>query len=123
VPLAKLQSHVLRLLAAQRDLNSHIACGIALNHDGPRYSRDADAFHNSEERLAKAATEDADEITSAGFQFAWTQVLTGKRDAEVEGLGETIPLELSPRTKCRVSFAEPFGTSKRQPKCFGYVSA
>lgn len=93
VPLTKLQSHVLRLLAAQRDLNSYVAGGIALNREGPRYSRDVDLFHDSEERLEVAADTDADILTRAGLGFVWTHILTGKREAEVEGLEDRLRLE------------------------------
>jgi hypothetical protein len=93
VPLTKLQSHVLRLLAAQRDLNSYVAGGIALNREGPRYSRDVDLFHDSEERLAIAASADAETLSHAGMQFEWTQVRTGKREAEVAGFDDRLRLE------------------------------
>ncbi|HNR52032.1 MAG TPA: hypothetical protein PKI80_10655 [Deltaproteobacteria bacterium] len=44
VPLTKLQSHALRILAAQRSPDSYIAGGVALNRDGPRFSSDIDIF-------------------------------------------------------------------------------
>jgi len=93
VPLTKLQSHVLGLLAAQRDLNSYIAGGIALNREGPRYSRDVDLFHDSVERLETAAKADAETLRNAGLKFTWKQILTGKREAEVEGLDDQLRLE------------------------------
>lgn len=54
VPLAKLQSHVLRLLAAGRSPGSYIAGGVAINREGPRFSGDIDIFQASENRLAAA---------------------------------------------------------------------
>jgi nucleotidyltransferase AbiEii toxin of type IV toxin-antitoxin system len=93
VPLTKLQSHVLRLLAAHRDLNSYVAGGIALNREGPRYSRDVDLFHDSEERLEIAANTDAEILSNAGLRLAWLQRLTGKREVEVEGLDDRLRLE------------------------------
>ena len=54
MPLTKLQSEVLRALAAQRSPDSYIAGGIALNHDGPRFSRDIDIFQDSQQRLEAA---------------------------------------------------------------------
>ena len=89
MPLTKFQSQVLGLLAAKRDLNSFIAGGIALNREGPRYSRDVD----SEERLEIAANADAEILTRAGMKFTWTQILTGKREAEVERLNDRLRLE------------------------------
>jgi len=93
VPLTKLQSRVLRLLASERDLNSYVAGGIALNREGPRYSRDIDLFHDSQVRLEQAALSDAEIIKKSGLSFAWVHILTGKREAEVEGLGERLRLE------------------------------
>ncbi len=52
VPLTKLQSHVLRILAAQSSPDSYIAGVVALNRDCPRFS---DIFQDSEKRLATAA--------------------------------------------------------------------
>jgi hypothetical protein len=60
VPLTRLQSHVLRLLAAERSPDSFIAGRIAINREGPRFSGD---------------------------------IVTGKRDAEVQGLGDRMRLE------------------------------
>jgi hypothetical protein len=53
VPLTKLQSHVLRLLAAGRSPDSYIAGGVAINRDGPRFSADIDIFQDSEDRLER----------------------------------------------------------------------
>ena len=58
VPISKFQSDVLRLLAAQRSPDSYIAGGVAINREGPRFSRDIDIFHNSEARLESAAKAD-----------------------------------------------------------------
>ena len=44
MPLTKLQSHVLRVLAAERSLDCYIAGGIAINRAGPRFSSDIDIF-------------------------------------------------------------------------------
>jgi hypothetical protein len=93
VPLTKLQSHVLRTLAAQRSPDSYVAGGVALNRDGPRYSNDIDIFQDSEDRLAGAAEADAATLTEAGLAFAWRKIQTGKREAAVSGLGETMRLD------------------------------
>jgi hypothetical protein len=37
MPLSKFQSEVLQTLAAQRDPESYIAGGVAINRDGPRF--------------------------------------------------------------------------------------
>ena len=59
MPLTKLQSHVLRVLAAGRSLDSYIADGVAINREGSRFSGDIDIFQDSENRLAAAAEADA----------------------------------------------------------------
>lgn len=59
MPLTKLQSEVLRALSAQRSPDSYIAGGIALNREGPRFSRDIDIFQDSQKRVELAAEADA----------------------------------------------------------------
>jgi hypothetical protein len=55
VPLTKLQSLVLRTLAAVRTPDLYVGGGVAINIHGPRYSGDIDIFQDSEERLLSAA--------------------------------------------------------------------
>jgi len=93
MPLTKLQSHILRLLAAGRSPDSYIAGGIAMNREGPRFSGDIDIFQDSEERLAAAAEADAKVLIEAGLAFSWKKIQIGKRDAEIEGLGDKTRLE------------------------------
>ena len=69
MPLTKLQSHVLRLLAAERSPDSYIAGGVALNREGPRFSGDIDIFKDTEHRLQAAAEADEKTITAAGLQL------------------------------------------------------
>jgi hypothetical protein len=47
VPLTRLQSNLLRLLAGQRSPESYVAGAIAINRDGPRFSADIDIFHTA----------------------------------------------------------------------------
>jgi hypothetical protein len=68
VPLTKLQSYVLRALAAQRSADS-------------------------EQRLAAAAEADAVTLAGTGLRISWRKIQTGKRHAQVEGLDETMQLE------------------------------
>jgi hypothetical protein len=93
VPLTKLQSHVLRVLAAERSPDSYIAGGVALNREGPRFSGDIDIFQDTEQRLEVAADADAKALTEAGLKLAWKKIQTGKREAELEGLGDRMRLE------------------------------
>jgi hypothetical protein len=93
MPLTKLQSDTLQVLASSRSPDSYVAGGVALNRAGPRYSNDIDIFQDSEARLESAA--DADELVlrEAGFDFQWTRILTGKREAEIGRLEERMRLE------------------------------
>lgn len=93
MPLTKLQSHVLRLIAAARSPDSYIAGGVALNRDGPRYSGDIDIFQDTEQRLHDAALADARTLTAAGLHLSWQKIVTGKRTAELQGLGDTMRLD------------------------------
>lgn len=93
MPLTKLQTHVLRLLAEQRSPDSYVAGGVAINRDGPRFSGDIDIFQDSEERLQAAAAADEKTLTAAGLKFSWKKIVTGKRDAVLEGLGDKMRLE------------------------------
>lgn len=93
MPLTKLQSHVLRLLAAERSPDSYIAGGVAINREGPRFSEDIDIFQDTEERLKAAAEADEKTLTAAGLKLWWKRVVTGKREAELEGLGDKMRLE------------------------------
>jgi hypothetical protein len=84
---------VLRLLAAQRSPDSYIAGGVAINRDGPRFSRDIDIFQDSVERLQIASEADAECLRAAGYAVTWSTTRTGKRDALISRAGETIQLE------------------------------
>jgi hypothetical protein len=114
VPLTKLQSHVLRVLAAKRSPDSYIAGGVALNREEPRFSGDIDIFQDSEERLETAAEADARALSEAGFTFSWKKIQRGKRDAEVAGDGDRMRLEWTHDSAFRF-----FPT--RRDELFGYV--
>ena len=68
MPLYKIQTDILRLLASNRDPESYVAGASALNRDAPRYSSDIDVFHGREERAAAAAASDAQTLEEAGYQ-------------------------------------------------------
>jgi hypothetical protein len=52
VPLSRMQTDILRLLAAHRDPESDVAGASPLNRDAPRISGDIDDFHDRQERVA-----------------------------------------------------------------------
>ena len=114
VPLSKLQSHVLTLLAAERSPDSYIAGGVAINRAGPRFSGDIDIFQDTEERLEAASQADAKSLSDAGLKFTWKKIVTGKREAEIEGLGEKMRLEWVHDSAFRFFPAQ-------RDKLFGYV--
>lgn len=115
VPISKFQSDVLRLLAAQRTPDSYIAGGIAINRDGPRFSRDIDIFHDSIARQDTAASADEAALAAAGYEVTWSsKQRTGKREATIEKNGEQMQLEWVTDSAFRFFPTQP-------DELFGYV--
>ncbi len=83
VPLSKVQTDILRLLASHRDPESYVAGATPLNRDAPRYSADIDVFHDREERVAAAALQDAQVLGDAGYRVSWLRQLPLIYTAEV----------------------------------------
>jgi len=75
VPLSNLQTDILRLLAAHRDPESYVAGSTPLNRDAIRFSGDIDIFHDREERVSRAAIEDAAALETAGYRISWHRQL------------------------------------------------
>jgi hypothetical protein len=75
VPLSKIQTDVLRLLASHRDPESHVADATPLNRDAVRYSADIDVFHDREGRVAVATLDDTQVLAAAGYRVAWLRQL------------------------------------------------
>src|SRR5471030_323477 len=96
VPLTKLQIYALRALAAQRSPDSYVAGGVALNRAG-----------------VTAAEADA-ALVEAGLKLSWGRVQTGKRQAQIKGLGEAMQLEWVADSDFRFFSAQP-------DELFGYV--
>jgi hypothetical protein len=59
VPISKIQTDILRLIASHRD------------RDAPRYSSDIDVFHDREERVARAAEQDSALLQEHGYLLQW----------------------------------------------------
>lgn len=93
MPLSKLQSEILQLLAAHRSPESYVAGATALNQDGPRFSGDIDIFHDREEGVAQAAEADTALLTEAGFAVQWLRREFGIYAAAVQRRGEGTKLE------------------------------
>lgn len=93
MPLSKIQSDILRLLASQREPESYVAGATALNRDAPRYSGDIDLFHSREERAASAAASDAQTLEAAGYIIRWIRRLPAIYTAEITGPAGATRLE------------------------------
>jgi hypothetical protein len=93
VPLDKIQTEILRLLASHRDPESYVAGASALNRNAPRYSGDIDVFHSREERMAAAATSDVQTLEAAGYRVRWTRRVPTIYAAEISGPSDATHLE------------------------------
>src|ERR1039458_4852624 len=82
VPLPKIQTDVLRLLASHRDPESY-PVATPLNRDAVGSSADIDVFHDREERVAVAALEDARVLAAAAYRVTWLRQLPLIYTAEV----------------------------------------
>jgi len=71
VPLSKIQSDILTLLAAHRDPESYVAGSTPLNRNAPRFSGDIHVFHDREERVAQAAEQDSLFLQGHGYVLQW----------------------------------------------------
>ena len=70
MPLTDFQKKIAKLLAANRTPDSHLAGGAALHLEPNtiRYSNDLDYFHDSEQRVAQAFTQDKETLESNGLK-------------------------------------------------------
>jgi hypothetical protein len=93
VPLSKIQTDILRLLAAHRDPESYVAGSTPLNRDAPRYSADIDVFHDREERVAQAALADAALLQEHGYALEWQRREPGIYALLASRSGEVTKLE------------------------------
>lgn len=93
MPITRIQSEILKLLASRRDPESYVAGSTPLNRNAPRYSGDIDIFHDREERVRQAAEADSTLLAENGFALQWH-----RRDPLIytvfaERLGESTKLE------------------------------
>ncbi len=93
MPLSKLQSDILRLLAAQRDPESYVAGSAWLTRTGARFSADIDIFHDREEGVARAGASDALVLEAAGVKVDWRRREPTFYQAIVSRDGESTRLE------------------------------
>ncbi len=93
MPISKLQSDILRLIAANRDPDSFVAGGVPINRTGPRFSADLDIFHDREARVAGAAMADTELLSNSGYEVIWLRQQPAIYSAVVRHDGEETKLE------------------------------
>ncbi len=93
MPLTRIQSYVLTLLAAHRDPESYVAGSTPLNRASARFSSDIDVFHDREERVAHAAQEDSALLEQQGYKIEWIRRDPGIYSLTVEREGAATKLE------------------------------
>jgi len=93
MPLTRLQSRILRLLAAHRSPESYVAGSTPLNRDRSRFSEDIDVFHDREERVAQAAAEDTATLQAKGLDVTWLRREPAIYSAEIRSGNERTHLE------------------------------
>jgi hypothetical protein len=93
VPLSKIQTEILRLLASHRDPESYVAGSTPLTRGTPRYSGDIDIFHDREERVAQAAQADSAFLEEHGYALKWLRRDPLIYTVLVERTGETTKME------------------------------
>lgn len=95
MPLTPFQVAVLRVIAANRSVGSHIAGGIGLNAaaDSPRFSAGVDIFHDAEEAVASASERDCTSLAAAGCAITRQLWEPAYRRAWVERGGDGVKIE------------------------------
>jgi hypothetical protein len=81
------------LLAAHRNPESYVAGSTPLFRGAFRSSDDIDIFHDREERVARAAAEDAETLQAEGLQVTWVRREPAIYTAEIRAGNERTHLE------------------------------
>lgn len=95
MPLTESQAQVLRIIAANRSVNSHVAGGLALNSspETTRFSKDIDLFHDVEEAVAQASEIDCETLAKEGFTIERQLWEPTYRRAWVARAGQGVKIE------------------------------
>ncbi len=95
MPLTAFQKEVVRVLAAGRNPESHLAGGTVINRDdaSPRYSNDLDLFHDAAESVAVCAEADAQELFKQGYSVDWQLRQPGFHRASVRRGADSLKLD------------------------------
>ena len=95
MPLTPFQREVARLLAANRNPESHVAGGAVINRGptGLRISDDLDIFHDAAKSVAASAEADERALRTAGCDITWTLREPAIIQAEVTRGGDRVRLD------------------------------
>jgi hypothetical protein len=93
VPLSKIQTDILRLLAVHRNPETYVAGASPLIRNTPRVSGDIDVFHDRAERVAATALADTQTLTAAGYNVSWLRQMPLMYAAEATYEGARTRLE------------------------------
>lgn len=116
MPLTPFQKEVAHLLAANRNPESHIAGGAAINRSEAsfRFSDDLDIFHDLAASVAAAAAVDAKTLQDAGCTVQWTHRAEGFYQALVHRAEKHVRLDWTTDSAFRFFPVQPDAD-------FGYV--
>jgi len=97
MPLTAFQREVARVLARNRNPDSHIAGGAAINRGeaGLRFSDDLDIFHDTAANVAVSAELDEKALLGAGYSVDWKIRKEGLFRADVSRGGDHLRLDWS----------------------------
>ena len=95
MPLTPFQKEVTRLLAANRNPESHVAGGAVVNRDEAsfRFSDDLDLFHDAASSVAVCSEADAQTLLKHGYSVEWLLRQTGFYRAAVRRGAESLKLD------------------------------
>lgn len=95
MPITPFQSEVLRLLAVNRNPDSYIAGGIAINksRDSSRFSKDIDIFHDAEESVKRSFKADEKSLLSNGYSIDIERKEDSLIRATITKLNDSLKLE------------------------------
>ena len=95
MPLTEFQRDILRLLAANRQPESHVAGGTAINRSNtsPRYSADIDLFHDVAESVRTSSEKDTALLLQHGYEIEWLDQQAQMQRVVAKRAGQILKLE------------------------------
>ena len=93
MPLSNYQSEILRIVAAQRTPESHVAGGAPIAALSSRQTNDLDIFNDRARNVEDAALLDKEALSRKGHELTWVRQLPGIWTAAVVGGPEPFKLE------------------------------